>query len=623
MPFSEVDLEKFQIPLVEITRATKNFSSETLIGDGGFGLVYRGQLSNRWRNQLVAIKRLDPQGYQGTDEFHNEVKLVSSFNHPNIIPFVGYCDDANEKIIVCKYATNRSLEYHLQDPDRRRRLTWEQRLKICLGAATGVKYLHSGLGEHSRVIHRDLKSANILLDENMEAKICDFGLSRLSPRNQQDTLVRTRPSGTRFYMDPVYNERGRLSKESDIYSFGVVMFEVSSGMMAYKVRPLEDTNELFLIDIVRSYYDDHGLVDGLDKLKDPTIKDRTDMRSFHKFNEIAHECINMDIKKRPTMDRIIKAIEEALNFQMSGISEGINSVEYYDDFWQPLLPQGYQEIVARAVPPLDFDSKKQLYFCLSDSPIFLDDGYLSFQLDMESGKKCYMLGAKQLSIEWQDNPNYWEWGHTLKSRFPQVCILKDVCWLAIHGKIASMMLSGYTTYVAYLVFRTTSNSRGLSVPAKTTVYFHGVKIETENVYLQRPEAREIWQENDRFPHRRKDGWMEIKLGEFINYNDEDAGEIEMAFDEVKHLNWKRGLIVEGIELRPKSTSTDQHSPFVNHTYTHKQRENEMINEVASRSELPKPRQPLELQERHQPGILSLSFLQKILWKCTKTNKIRN
>ncbi|KAL7612712.1 hypothetical protein Lser_V15G06114 [Lactuca serriola] len=315
MSTSRVNLEKYRIPLAEIIQATKHFSPETLVGDGGFGMVYRGQLSNHWENQQVAVKRLNVEGSQGTNEFHNEVKLVSSFNHPNIIRFVGYCDDANEKIIVCKYATNRSLDYHLNDPDRRSRLTWEQCLKICLGAARGVNYLHSGLGKHCRVIHTDFKSANVFLDENMEAKICDFGLSRFCPRNQQDTLVRTRPCGTRCYIDPVYNERGRLSKECDIYSFGVVIFEVSSGMMAYKVRPLEDTNELFLIDIVRSYYDDHGLVDGLDRLKDPTIKDQINMRSFHKFNEIAHECINMDRKKRPTMDKIIKAIEEALDFQ--------------------------------------------------------------------------------------------------------------------------------------------------------------------------------------------------------------------------------------------------------------------------------------------------------------------
>ncbi|XP_023745726.1 probable serine/threonine-protein kinase PBL28 [Lactuca sativa] len=490
---SGVNLEKCRIPLEEISRATKNFCSETLVGDGGFGMVYRGQLSNDWKNQIVAIKRLDPDSCQGTDEFHNELKLVSSFNHPNIIPFVGYCDDANEKIIVCKYATNRSLEYHLQDRDRRSRLTWGQRLKICLGAARGIKYLHSGVGEYRRVIHRDMKSANILLDDNLEATICDFGLSRLAPRNLPDTYVHTRAAGTRFYIDPLYHERGRLTKESDIYSFGVVMFEMSSGMMAYHVRRFEDTETQSMINIVRSYYDDeHQHVDGLDKLIDPTIKDQIDMRSFHKFNEIAHECINLDIKKRPTMDRIIEGVEEALNIQL-------------------------------------FPTR-------------------SIQIDeQESEKKFYMLGANDLTIESQDDTRYWEWGCIPESRFPEVCILKEVWWLEIHGKVAVVKLSQKGTYVAYLVFRTTEGCSGLTLPAKSSVTFGGVKTETEKVYLQIP--RRV-QQDYVIPHMRNDGWMEIKLGEF-KYEEGDNGEVEMVFKELSLHMRKSGLIVEGIEIRPK------------------------------------------------------------------------
>ncbi|KAL7615224.1 hypothetical protein Lser_V15G06106 [Lactuca serriola] len=491
MSSSGVNLEKCRIPLEEISRATKNFCSETLVGDGGFGMVYRGELSNDWKNQIVAIKCLDPDSCQGTDEFHNELKLVSSFNHPNIIPFVGYCDDANEKIIVCKYATNRSLDYHLKDPDRRSCLTWAQRLMICLGAARGIKYLHSDVEEYRRVIHRDMKSANILLDDNMEAKICDFGLSRLSPRNQQDTHVRTRPAGTRFYMDPIYNERHMLSKESDIYSFGVVMFEMSSGILAYNARHFED-KELYLIDMVRSYYDDHQLVDGLDKLIDPTIKDQIDMRSFHKFNEIAHECISFKIKKRPTLDRIINGVEEALNIQL-------------------------------------FPTR-------------------SIQIDeQESEKKFYMLGANDLTIESQDDTRYWEWGCIPESRFPEVCILKEVWWLEIHGKVAVVKLSQKGTYVAYLVFRTTEGCSGLTLPAKSSVTFGGVKTETEKVYLQIP--RRV-QQDYVIPHMRNDGWMEIKLGEF-KYEEGDNGEVEMVFKELSLHMRKSGLIVEGIEIRPK------------------------------------------------------------------------
>ncbi|CAI9302093.1 unnamed protein product [Lactuca saligna] len=537
MSSSGFNLEKYRIPLTEINRATENFSSETLVGDGGFGMVYRGQLSKDWRHRLVAIKRLDHNGYQGNKEFLNELNLVASFDHSNIIRFVGYCDDENEKIIVCAYATNGSLDYHLQNPNLRWHLTWEQRLKICLGAARGIEYLHSGRMS-SEVIHRDMKSANILLDDNMDAKICDFGLSRLDSTNEPDTGVFTKVAGTRFYMDPIYNERSRLTKESDIYSFGVVMFEMSSGMMAYIPSRIEDSKGRYLIDLVRSYYDDHKFVD---KLIDPAMKGQIDMSSFDKFNKIAHECISLDISKRPRMDKLITTIEEALNIQA-------------DSVWESLLPPGYREVIARAFSQLVFSSKKQLYLSLSNSHILLDRGYLSFQIDKISGKKCYMLGAKVLSIEWQDDKRYWKWEHIPESRFAEVCTVIEVTWLAIHGTISAEMLSRNCTYVAYLVFRTTGESKGLDVPAEAKVTFCGTKMVTENVYLQRPEAPggtqhvPYQQEKNVFPRRRNDGWMEIELGEFKCIEGAD-GEVEMAFDE--HKSYKKGLIVEGIELRPK------------------------------------------------------------------------
>ncbi|XP_023734223.1 F-box protein PP2-B15 [Lactuca sativa] len=365
--------------------------------------------------------------------------------------------------------------------------------------------MHSGVGEHMRVIHRDVKGANILLDDNMEAKICDFGLSRFCPRNQPNTHVRTRAYGTRFYIDPIYNERGMLTKESDIYSFGVVVFEMSSGMMAYQARRFEETkDQQYMIDIVRSYYDDDELkhVCELDKLIDTDIKGNICVSSFHKFNEIAHECIHLDIKKRPTMDRIIKAIKESLRIQ---------------------------------------ESWKKFYM--------LDK--LSIQIDkQESGKFFYMLGPKDITIAWQECARYWQLGYILQSRFPEVWILRNVCWLEIHGKIEVVKLSEKSTYVAYLIFQTTENCRGLDVPANSSITFGGKKMETENVYLQRPKASKTCQENYVVPHRRKDKWMEIKLGEF-EYKEGDDGEIDMAFLEVTNGNRKSGLIVEGIEIRLK------------------------------------------------------------------------
>ncbi|PWA93633.1 hypothetical protein CTI12_AA069310 [Artemisia annua] len=303
-------LEDLLIPLKEINLATCDFDNSSRIGDGGFGVVYKGRLSESWKNQEVAIKRLNKSGYQGKKEFLNELKLISRFHHQNIIPFIGYCDEGDEMILIYEYAINGSLDHHLQDRNKRRHLTWAQRLKICLGAAKGLDYLHSGLGDDNKVIHRDIKSGNILLGENLEAKICDFGLSKSDGGNQQQTKLYTNAAGTNYYMDPIYHESGILRTESDVYSFGVVMFEMLSGMPAWHRRRLGQDKPQPLIYLVRRYYDF-----GKDLLIDPQIKDQIDNDSFHTFIEIAYQCISFNSKERPTMEMIADKIEEALDFQ--------------------------------------------------------------------------------------------------------------------------------------------------------------------------------------------------------------------------------------------------------------------------------------------------------------------
>ncbi|CAI9263036.1 unnamed protein product [Lactuca saligna] len=302
-------LDSYLIPLKEIKKATGDFNLETRIGKGGFGVVYKGELR---KNFTVAIKCLDPECHQGNNEFRTELRLISRFNHPNIIRFVGYCDENERMIIVYEYASNHSLDFHLENPIKRRCLTWVQRLKICLGAAKGLDYLHSGLGKDKRVIHRDVKSGNILLDENLEAKISDFGLSKEGPRNQQSTQFYTKVAGTNFYLDPVYHESGILSKESDVYSFGVVLFELLSGRLAYHLTKFIDGNPQYLINLVRRYYNEKP-----EKLIDPYIREQIDSRCFHRFKELAYHCISLNSKERPTMGTIIDTIEDEMDFQVS------------------------------------------------------------------------------------------------------------------------------------------------------------------------------------------------------------------------------------------------------------------------------------------------------------------
>ncbi|CAI9269368.1 unnamed protein product [Lactuca saligna] len=298
-------LESYLIPLKEIMLATKDFSRDNWRGEGGFGNIYEGHLSERWHNCTVAIKTHDTQGYQGYDEFHTELKCISSFFHENIIPFVGYCDEDNHMIIVTEYASNQSLDHHLRDLHKRNCLTWAHRLKICLGAARGLGYLHS-----NGVIHRDIKSGNILLDKNMEAKICDFGLSKKNFKNQQGTHIYTNPAGTNFYLDPFYRESGILRRVSDVYSFGVVLFEILSGIMAYEMRSIGNGKPKRLMNLVRQLYDNK-----LETLLDPCIANQIDSRSFHTFKEVAYKCISHIPQERPTMDIIIERIEDAMDFQ--------------------------------------------------------------------------------------------------------------------------------------------------------------------------------------------------------------------------------------------------------------------------------------------------------------------
>ncbi|PWA74951.1 Protein kinase, ATP binding site-containing protein [Artemisia annua] len=301
-------LEKFLIPLENINKATNEF-----IGKGGYGKVYKGKLPGCWENHTVAIKFMIVKDEKTKKVFFNELKQISSCHHQNIIPFIGFCDEGEYMTMVFEYAINGSLDDHLENPDKRRCINWAQRLKICLGVAKGINYLHSGRGVANRVIHRDLKSGNILLDENMEAKICDFGLARSDLDNVRNAPIQTSVAGTRYYTDPAYYECGRLVKESDVYSLGVVMFELLTGMLAYQYKLTGPEKRESLISLVRGCC----YKDGFHELIDPYIRGHADSHSINVFKETAYSCIVLDTTKRPTMELVIKRIEEALNIQVS------------------------------------------------------------------------------------------------------------------------------------------------------------------------------------------------------------------------------------------------------------------------------------------------------------------
>ncbi|WCJ44646.1 F-box family protein [Euphorbia peplus] len=240
----------------------------------------------------------------------------------------------------------------------------------------------------------------------------------------------------------------------------------------------------------------------------------------------------------------------------AAVSSDFRDAANSDSVWESFLPPDYLSIVsASAFLCRNFTSKKQLYLSLCDDPVLIHDGKTSFWLDKRSGKKCYMISARGLSIIWSDTPQYWRWIKSdANSRFKENAELRSVCWLEIKGKINSRMLSTTTNYGVYLVYKLRERSYGFEYQAVEAtaglVEDGGNENRLRSLYLgvgigEREDQEVVIIE-------RRDGWLEIELGEFFNKEGED-GDMEMSVKEVKHLNWKRGLLVQGIEIRPKFT----------------------------------------------------------------------
>ncbi|CAL5410958.1 unnamed protein product [Camellia sinensis] len=212
-----------QFDLATIQVATNNFSDHNKIGQGGFGSVYKGILTN---GQEIAVKRLSRKSGQGAEEFKNEAVLVAKLQHRNLVRVLGFCLEGEEKILIYEFVPNKSLDYFLFDPQEQEKLDWSKRYKIIGGIARGMLYLHED--SRLRIIHRDLKVSNVLLDGDMNAKISDFGMARIFGVDQTQGNT-NRVVGTYGYMSPEYAMRGKFSVKSDVFSFGVLVLEIISG----------------------------------------------------------------------------------------------------------------------------------------------------------------------------------------------------------------------------------------------------------------------------------------------------------------------------------------------------------------------------------------------------------
>ncbi|XP_062027748.1 probable serine/threonine-protein kinase PBL21 isoform X2 [Rosa rugosa] len=283
----------------ELAAATKGFKEVNLIGEGGFGRVYKGRLE---AGQVVAIKQLNHDGLQGFQEFIVEVLMLSLLHHTNLVTLIGYCTDGDQRLLVYEYMPRGSLEDHLFDlkPDQEP-LCWDTRIKIAVGAARGLEYLHCKA--NPPVIYRDLKSANILLDDHFNPKLSDFGLAKLGPVGD-NTHVSTRVMGTYGYCAPEYAMSGKLTLKSDIYSFGVVMLELITGRKA--IDNTMKQGEQNLVAWSRPFLKDRRK---FVQLVDPLLQGRFPIRCLHHAVAITAMCLQEQPTFRPLISDIVVALE--------------------------------------------------------------------------------------------------------------------------------------------------------------------------------------------------------------------------------------------------------------------------------------------------------------------------
>ncbi|NP_001288898.1 protein kinase APK1B, chloroplastic-like [Brassica rapa] len=306
----------------ELKAATRNFRLDSVLGEGGFGCVFKGWIdeesltaSKPGTGMVIAVKRLNIEGWQGHQEWLAEVNYLGRLSHPNLVKLIGYCLEDEHHLLVYEFMPCGSLENHLfRRGSYFEPLSWNIRLKIALGCAKGLAFLHSA---ETQVIYRDFKTSNILLDSNYNAKLSDFGLAKDGPTGD-NSHVSTRVIGTYGYVDPGYLLNGHLTTKSDVYSYGVVLLEMLSG------RKVVDNNrpprEQKLVDWAKPLLANKKKVS---RVIDNRIRDQISVKEAHKVATQVFRCLDVDKNQRPNMNEIVFHLE---NIQASR-EEGGNKTE--------------------------------------------------------------------------------------------------------------------------------------------------------------------------------------------------------------------------------------------------------------------------------------------------------
>ncbi|KFK28716.1 hypothetical protein AALP_AA7G037600 [Arabis alpina] len=296
----EYKTEELELPLMEleaVIMATQNFSDSNKLGEGGFGIVYKGKLLE---GEEIAVKRLSKTSVQGNNEFMNEVKLIARLQHINLVRLLSCCVEADEKILIYEYLENLSLDSYLFDKSRSCKLNWQMRFDIANGIARGLLYLHQD--SRCRIIHRDLKASNVLLDKDMTPKISDFGMARIFERDETEAITR-KVVGTYGYMSPEYVMDGIYSMKSDVFSFGVLLLEIISGR---RNRGFYNSNQdhNLLSFVWRNWNEEKGL-----EIIAPIIIDSSSSafgrQEILRCIQIGLLCVQERSEDRPTMSTVM------------------------------------------------------------------------------------------------------------------------------------------------------------------------------------------------------------------------------------------------------------------------------------------------------------------------------
>ncbi|GJY39085.1 serine-threonine/tyrosine-protein kinase catalytic domain-containing protein [Tanacetum coccineum] len=490
--------EGLKIPFEKIDVATEKF--KTCIGRGGYGWVYKGVLSIDGKVTTVAVKRLNENSARL--RVFDWIQLLSGQEHPNLISLLGYCDDAKEKIIVYEYATRGSLDRYIRRRNRDESsttLTWLERLKISADAARGLNHLHNHIGGHRTIIHRDIKSSNILIDKNWVAKISDLGLSKLS-----------------------------------VTGFGMSLI-VSNGCGTHGLCITEPDNGFILSGkSVKEYYNKGNLV----KIIDPSLREHMGSYSMTRFSEIAYRCLNDDREQRPSMDIVAKELEETLNVHHDKMKE--------DEYWEKKLPPDYPHLIEMSDIPLNYTSKKELYL-LFRRGFLANNGQLWFSTCKSTRGICLILPATRF-LPKDGSYNKLETLSLPESRFKRVIKLGSSIYYRFTCRLETYMFSpDHYNYACYLVFKLEDGhvlSNDVSIfDAYYCLGNHGISIS-----IKRP--KEESGSSKSWVEKRDDGWWEARLTRPMWKNHlETLTELRVDLWKIKGRSLK-GIIVEGIEFRP-------------------------------------------------------------------------